>query len=157
FEMTSYALDDYATSRHDRAFGDAMSMTVAQTNQLYADLDSVTDRPAGGLVAGYSGVSATMQNRPVVIDDRVRIELPGNLPAPPRRLTGSSTEAFRLFDFNQKGRVQVELTMRLDNRILPRNFLNDGRGLFKADQWGGSNLQSIALKSRFSVIASGWQ
>ncbi|MBK7858359.1 MAG: pilus assembly protein [Archangiaceae bacterium] len=156
FEMTSHLLDDYGGARHDRAFGDAMTVTVAETNDLFRDLDSVTRRPAGGLVAGYSAVAATMQNQGVALDERVRVDLPDELPEPPSRLSGSSTEAFSRFDFNQKGRVQVELSMRLDNRMLPKNFLNDRRGFFQVDQWGGSSLQSMALHTRFSMVASGW-
>lgn len=160
WEMTSHAIDDYGGDGkgHDRAFASAMSDTVERTNRIYADLDSVIDRGTrGGLIAGYSGVTATMKNNPVVLDDGpVRVDLPDGLPEAPRRLSGSSSEAFRLFGFNQRGKVQVELTMRLDNRILPRNFLNDRAGFFSVDQWGGSNLQSIALKSRFTMIASGW-
>jgi hypothetical protein len=159
FEMTSHVLDDYGGSRadrHDRAFDEAMQDTVTRTTELYADLDSITARPAGGLVAGYSGVSATLENKPVVIEGQVRVELADGLPMPLGRLSGSSTEAFKLFDFDQKGRVQVELAMRLDNRLLPRSFLDGRGGPFKVDQWGGRNLQAVALKSRFSLIASGW-
>src|SRR5689334_18033001 len=65
WEMTSHTLDDYGSTsanRNDRAFNSAMSDSLAETNKRFSDLDSVAVRPAGGLIAGYSAVTATMKN-----------------------------------------------------------------------------------------------
>lgn len=159
FELTSHALDDYggtAVNRHDRAFGEARDLTVTDSLQKFRDLDSVADRPAGGLIAGYSAFTTNLENQPVTLDATFSTVMARGMPLPPRTLDGTASQVHQLFGFNQKGKVQAEVTVRLDNRILPRNFLNDPRGFFKADQWGGSELQSVRLKSRFTMIASGW-
>ena len=67
------------------------------------------------------------------------------------------TAVFNHFGFNTKGKVQVEVTMQLDNLLLPHHFLDEnGKGFFKADMWGGRNLQSLTLRNRFTLLASGW-
>ncbi len=159
WELTSYVLDDYggaAVNRHERAFAEAQSKTVAEAGRRFADLDSVAQRPSSGFIAGYSGFTTTLENQSAPLEASFSPVPPRSMPLPPRDLTGNASQVHQLFGFNTRGKVQAEVSVKLDNRILPKNFLNDRRGFFVADQWGGRNLQSLTLRSRFTMIASGW-
>jgi len=157
FEMTSYVLDDYGSAQHGRAFNEARGRTITDSLQKFRDLDSVADRGNTGLIAGFSGFQAQLENQRVDMVGTFSTVQGGGMPLPPVTLNGTASEVHRLFGFNQLGKLQADVSVRLDNRFLPRDFLNDPRGFFQADQWGGSNLQSILLRSRFTMIASGWQ
>ncbi|MBL8949308.1 MAG: pilus assembly protein, partial [Myxococcaceae bacterium] len=156
WEMTSYVLDDYGNAQHGAAFNEARGHTLSDSRTKFRDLDSVADRGNTGLIAGFSGFDARLENNRVELTGTFSTVQGRDMPLPPRTLGGTASEVHRLFGFNQTGRVQADVTVRLDNRILPRDFLNDDRSFFKADQWGGSNLQSILLRSRYTMIASGW-
>ncbi|WP_232293510.1 hypothetical protein [Stigmatella aurantiaca] len=62
------------------------------------------------------------------------------------------------WDFNTKGWVTAEVDMRFNNVLLPRNYLDEGgaRGFFQTDMFGGKELRSLELKSRFSLYADAW-
>ncbi len=157
FEMTSYVLDDYGNAQHGRAFDEAKGHTLGDSLQKFRDLDSVADRGNTGIIAGFSGFDAKLENQRVELNGTFSTVQGRNMPLPPRTLNGSASEVHQLFGFNQSGKLQADVSVRLDNRILPRDFMNDDRGFFQVNQWGGSSLQSVLLKSRFTMIASGWQ
>ncbi len=72
-------------------------------------------------------------------------------------LDGTTSQLYERFGFNTSGQVRVDVGLTLDNRILPRHFLDDAHGWFSVDQWGGSHLQSLKLQSRLVLVATGWQ
>ncbi len=160
WELTSYALDDYGKGDHANAFSIAQKATIDAELDKYKDLESIDDRTPGGFIVGYSNVTATIKN----LDPEPFVSpVPGiNGNAFVNGLTGALgntvSAAHGLLGFNTKGKIEVETKMSLDNRILPRHFLDEGgTGFFKADVWGGRNLQNLTLKNRFTLIASGWQ
>ena len=158
WEMTSYPLDDFGQAKHDRAFSVAQQPALLDALDRYRDLESIDDRAAGDFVVGYSNLKATLSN---VAAPAISQPLP-TLVAHPfvggllGVLNGSARSAYQLFGFNTKGKVQVELTVQLDNRLLPQHFLDENGGFFQVDAWGGRNLQSLTLKNRFTLVASGW-
>jgi hypothetical protein len=158
WEMTSYTLDDFGRTDHDKAFQLAQEASVIDALAKYKDLDSIDDKPPGDFVAGYSNVKTTITQHdappitnplPGVSGDNFISNLLGVL-------SGSVSTAYRHFGFNTKGKIQVEVSMQLDNRILPRHFLDENGGFFKADVMGGRNLQNVTMKNRFTLLASGW-
>jgi hypothetical protein len=162
WEMTSYALDDYGAQspNNTQAFTTARDLAITDALKRYKDLDSIDDRSPGGLVVGYSNVTAKIENLDAPLFSK---SLPGGLSnsfvnGVLGLLNGGMSAVFNQFKFNTKGKMQVEFTMQLDNRLLPHHFLDEqGKGFFKADVWGGRNLQSVTLKNRFSLLADGWQ
>ena len=162
FEMTSYTLTDYGSSapdRHRKAFDLAKGKVAQDALDRFKDLDSVDDRPAGNFVVGYQDVRVRVDEQQVALaESPVSNALPVGGPIAQgiaNAINGGSNWFFNRFGFNTRGQVQVELTGTIESRYLPRNFLND-RGFFSVDQWGGSNLQSMRLRNRFTLIATGW-
>ncbi len=158
WEMTSYTLDDYAKIDHNKAFNVAKQAGVTDALDKFKDLDSIDDKPAGDFVAGYSNVKATIVqlDAPAITNPIAVVSGNSFITDLLNVLNGSVTAAYNHFGFNTKGKVQVEVSMQLDNRILPQHFLDENGGFFKADVWGGRNLQNLTLKNRFTLLASGW-
>lgn len=159
WEMTSYTLDDYATTNHNRAFSVAQQAGILDAVDRYKDLESIDNKSPGDFVVGYSNVKTTIKqlDAPIITDPIAAITggngFVDNLLT---ILNGSVNGAYNHFGFNTKGKVQVEMSMQLDNRLLPQHFLDENGGFFKADVWGGRNLQNVTLKNKFTLLASGW-
>jgi Flp pilus assembly protein TadG len=159
WEMTSYTLDDYGKEDHNKAFATARDSSVLDGKTKFADLDSIDTKPAGGFVAGYSNVTVKITNHdaPLITNPIAAVgggnSFINNLLSV---LNGSADAAFNHFGFNTRGKVQVEVSMQLDNRLLPQHFLDENDGFFKADVFGGRNLQNLTMKNRFTLLASGW-
>lgn len=158
WEMTSYTLDDFAKADHAKAFKAAKDLAEPDALDRYKDLESIDDKTPGDFVAGYSNVKATVTNLDAPLLTSPLLPLQGN-PFVSQLLSvlnGGTSAAYQWFGLNTKGKVQVEVSMQLDNRILPRHFLDEQGGFFQADVWGGRNLQSLTLKNKFTLLASGW-
>jgi len=161
WEMTSYTLSDFAKANHDTAFTDAKREMMEEAVERYKDLDSVEpNAPAGNLIARYAEVQGTLENKEVPF-------IEGGL------VLGNSNEGFAsevlgavnggangllgLWDFNKKGWVQSEVTMKYNNVILPTSYLDQGQGaFFKSNTFGGRDLGSLELKQRYSMYADPW-
>lgn len=158
WEMTSYTLDDFGKADHDQAFGVAQQPAVLDVLDRYKDLESIDDKTPGDFVVGYSNVKAKIENleSPALTNPIPAVSGNPFVNGLLGVLNGGVTQAHRYFGFNTKGKIQVEVSMQLDNRILPRHFLDENGGFFQADVWGGRNLQNLTLKNRFTMLASGW-
>lgn len=158
WEMTSYTLDDFGKADHAGAFKAAKDPAELDALDRYKDLESIDNRSPGDFVVGYSNVKATVTNLDAPLITSPIPSLSGDpfFSGLLNVLNGGTTAAYQFFGFNTKGKVQVELTMQLDNRILPHHFLDENGGFFQADMWGGRNLQNLTLKNRFTLLASGW-
>ena len=165
WEMTSYPLSNYGgtgANRNDDAFAVARTQALDDAMRRYRDLDSVDERASGMTVmAGYGGAHFTLENQTVPSTNQpfAASSASGGGPLVANflgTLNPSTDWLYDRFGFDTKGRVQGEFSIVLDNRILPRHFLDGPRGLFSVDQWGGRNLQQVTLKSRFSMVVDGW-
>ncbi len=158
WEMTSYTLDDYGKAQHGKAFDTAKAASVLDAEDKYKDLESIDNRSPGDFIVGYANVKTkiTSLDAPAITQNVGPI--PGNefIDQLLGVLNGGASTVHSFFGFNTKGKVQVEMSMQLDNRILPRHFLDENGGFFKADVWGGRNLQNLTLKNKFTLLASGW-
>lgn len=162
WEMTSYVLTDFGSGRHDVAFNEAMTKTVDESKARFFDMDSVDEHPnnvgPAGTVA-YSNVNVTIKNMPApAFTNPIPSVFGGGGPIETvlSVLNSGTGAVLNKWGFNDKGQVQAEVTMKLDNFILPKNFMNGSGGLFQVDQWGGRNLQQLSLKNRFTLVATGW-
>ncbi len=158
WEMTSHPLDDFGSGNHDKAFLLAQRASVRDAVDKYKDLESIDNKAAGNFVVGYSNLTArvTAHDAPSLTHPIAPISgnlFVNNLLAV---LTGPVGAAYQHFGFNLKGKVQVEVSVQLDNRLLPRRFLDENGGFFRVDVWGGRNLQNATIKNRFTLVASGW-
>ncbi len=158
WEMTSHTLDDYGQKDHAQAFSLAQTASILDAVAKYKDMDSIDDKPAGDFVVGYSNVKATITAQAAPAFTNPIAPLGGNkfINNLLGVLNGSVSAIYNHFGFNTGGKVQVEVSMQLDNRLLPKHFLDENGGFFQADAWGGRNLQSVTMKNRFTLLASGW-
>lgn len=158
WEMTSYTLDDYGKTNHTKAFSLAEQASVLDAVDKYKDMESIDDKTPGDFIAGYSNVKAKIVNLDAPLITNPISSTSGNafINGLLGVLNGSVNAAYQHFGFNTKGKVQVEVSMQLDNRLLPQHFLDENGGFFQADMWGGRNLQNVTMKNRFTLLASGW-
>jgi hypothetical protein len=145
WEMSSHPLDDFATANHDQAFERARQSVSKEAVARYRDLDSVDERPLGGWVVGYRDFGATIANLEAPVFDRRLPEPPTNAFIAPilAVLNRPASATYAAFKLNPRGRIEAEVSLQLDNRLLPRSVL--GRAL------------DFRLTHRFTVLASGWQ
>lgn len=164
WEMTSYALSDFATSKHDAAFEDARQEAHTEWVERFKDLDSVEpDARSENMVARYRDVQGTITNREIdfletgVLDSPTTSEgggLAGQILGP---ISNGAEWMLNQWGFNNKGWVESDVQMNFDNVILPRRYLDSGQGgFFKTDTFGGRSLASLQLRSRYSMYANGW-
>jgi hypothetical protein len=162
WEMTSYTLSDFANAKHEEAFADAQREMMAEALDRYKDMDSAEpNAPAGNLVARYTDVNGTVRNKEVPFLD-AGLAL-GNTDEgfASDVLSAANGGARRLLDlwsFNTKGWIEAEVSMKFNNVLLSRNYLdkNTPGGFFQVDGFGGQNLASLGLKARFSMYADPW-
>jgi Flp pilus assembly protein TadG len=164
WEMTSFTLSDYgsdAANRNTTAFNTAKTEAINDAIARYRDLESVEDHVPGNLFVSYSNVAATMNDLPITATGSNISNTSSNLGGPiisaiSNVLNGSVNAMFNRFEFNLNGKVEVEVTASISSQFLPKNFLNDRRGLFNVDQWGGTSLQNKPSRNKFTLVASGW-
>ncbi|WP_224360380.1 TadE/TadG family type IV pilus assembly protein [Hyalangium versicolor] len=163
WEMTSYTLSDFANAKHDEAFTDAQREMMEEAVERYKDLDSVeSNAPPGNFVARYSEVQGTVHNKEVPFFEQGLVlgndagglgsSVVGAVNAGANQLLGN------VWDFNTKGWVQSEVSMKFNDVLIPQSYLDQGGqgGFFKVDPLGGKNIRSLALQSRFSMYADPW-
>lgn len=161
WEMTSYTLSDFAKANHDAAFADAQQEMMEEAVERYKDLDSVEpNAPAGNLIARYTGVAGTLQNKEVpfieggLVLGNTNEGFAGDVLG---AVNGGANGLLDFWDFNTKGWVQSEVTMQFNNVILPTNYLDQGQGaFFQVNTFGGRNLGSLGLRQRYSMYADPW-
>ncbi|MCP3145307.1 TadE/TadG family type IV pilus assembly protein [Pyxidicoccus xibeiensis] len=166
WEMTSYTLSDFANGNHDAAFEDARQEAHRELIERYTDMDSVEpNAPAGTFIARYSSVAGTITNKEIPFLESGMLSRPstseggsfagGILGA----LNSGAGALLNGWGFNNKGWVESEVTMNFDNVIIPRSYLDENSGpggFFQTDTFGGQDLASVPLRSRFSMYANGW-
>jgi Flp pilus assembly protein TadG len=159
WEMTSYTLSDYGQAKHDEAFNVAQQAAQQEAATRFADLDSIEPNGRFGFMLSASPAQVSIKNQTVDGIDLSRL-FPGGAGAGAEAAAavGKSLNFFLdQFRFNTKGRVEVELTSKLSNTLLPRNYLQEGqRGFFSVDNWGGRDLSNMPISNRYTLIANGW-
>ncbi|QRO01201.1 pilus assembly protein [Archangium violaceum] len=160
WEMTSYALSDYGSGDHEKAFDVAMTASVKEAAERYRDLDSIEPEGRFGTMLRAEPAQVTIKNQGVSGIDLSRVfEGSGGMGAEAASAVGKTLDYFlEHFHFNTKGQVEVELRSRLTSIGLPRNYLQkEDKGFFTVDNWGGKDLSNMQVKNRFTLIANGWQ
>jgi hypothetical protein len=161
WELTSYPLSDYRTGNPGRAFERSNQRAGQESEARYKSLDSV--EPTGNdFIARFdnlrlhitqaevpwietSGLSALGQER-----GGWSQEIFEPLSSGPRRVLES-------WGFNTSGKLRIEASGGLRNRLLPQHFLDQpGRGFFQVDFFGGRDLGRIRLQGSMTLIADGW-
>jgi hypothetical protein len=161
WEMTSYTLSDFAKAKHDDAFTDAKREMTAEALDRYKDMDSVEPNGyPGNFIARYSDVAATVENKEIPLFEAGLALGNGGEGFAAGVVSAANVGANRLlsgWDFNTKGWVEAEATMRFNDLLLPDRYLEQGSGgFFQVDTTGGHDLRSLELKSRFSMYADPW-
>lgn len=161
WEMTSYTLSDFARAKHDDAFTGAKREMMAEALERYKDMDSVEPNALpGNFVARYSDVAGTVENKEIPLFEAGLVlgnsgegfaaEVVGAANAGVNPLLGG-------WEFNTKGWVEAETSMRFNDLLIPEHYLDEGPGgFFKVDSFGGHDLRSLELKSRYSMYADPW-
>ncbi len=166
WEMTSYALSDFANGKHDDAFEDARKEAHKEFVERYKDMDSVepNGRP-GNFIARYTDVTATISNKEIALLESGMLSRPstseggglaGAILSP---LNNGMGWVLNQWGFNNKGWVESQVEMNYENTILPRSYLDKSGGnggFFKENMMGGRDLGSLRLKSKYSMYANGW-
>jgi hypothetical protein len=165
WEMTSYALTDFATGDHDAAFEDARQEAHEEWVERFRDLDSVEPNARSeNLIARYRDVTGTITNREIEFLETGVLDSPttsegGGLASGILGAVGNGAEwMLGQWGFNNKGWVEADVQMTYDNVILPRSYLDNGTpgGFFQTNTFGGQSLASLQLRSRYSMYANGW-
>jgi hypothetical protein len=161
WEMTSYTLSDFASAKHDEAFSGAQQEMMEEAVDRYKDMDSVEpNAPAGNFVARYAEVQGTVQNKEIPLFE-AGLALGNSGEGFASDVVGqANVGANRLLNgwsFNTKGWVEAEMSMKFNDVLLPREYLQEGQGGFsKVDPFGGKSIRSLGLTSRFSMYADAW-
>jgi hypothetical protein len=127
----------------------------------YKDLDSVEpDAPRGTFVATYSDVTGTVQNKEVPLIE-AGLVLGNNGEGYASQVVGEvnrgANHVLNFWKFNTKGWVEAEMSMKFNDVLIPREYLQrEQGGFFKVDPFGGKSIRSLELKSRFSMYADAW-
>lgn len=161
WEMTSYTLSDFAKAEHDKAFTDAQREAMEEATERYKDLDSVEpNAPRGTFVATYSDVQGKLTNKEVpLIEAGLLLGNGGEGYASQivSQVNGGANAVLGFWQFNTKGWVESEMSMKFNDALIPREYLQrEQGGFFKVDPFGGKNIRSLELKSRFSMYADAW-
>jgi hypothetical protein len=166
WEMTSYALSDFAKADHDAAFEDARREAHEELVERYKDMDSVEPNgQPGNFIARYSGVQATVTNKEINFIEGGMVGLGstnegGGLASGILNIVNQGADWMlgSAWKFNTKGWVESEVQMSFDNRILPQRYLEEGTpgGFFQTDTFGGQTLANLNLRTRYSMYANGW-
>ncbi|AEI68127.1 pilus biogenesis protein [Corallococcus macrosporus] len=166
WEMTSYALSDFANGKHDAAFEDARQEAHEEFIERFKDMDSVEPNgPGGNFIARYTDVTATITNKEIALLESGMLSRPstseggglaGAILSP---LNNGMGWVLDQWGFNNKGWVESEVEMTYENVILPTSYLDQSGGsggFFKEDMMGGRDLGSLRMKSKYSMYANGW-
>ncbi|QSQ25044.1 pilus assembly protein [Pyxidicoccus parkwayensis] len=164
WEMTSYALSDFAKGDNDAAFEDARKEAQEEWVDRYKDLDSV--EPNGrseNLIARYQNVQGKITNKEIEFLESGMLGNPstgeggglaGAILSP---ISNGAGWMLGQWGFNNKGWVESEVEMDFDNVILPKKYLQaEDRGFSKVDTYGGRSIANLHMKSKFSMYANGW-
>jgi hypothetical protein len=124
WEMTVRPLDDFTDAKHDRAFDDAWQQTRDDAAQRFADLDSIDERPAGNVLAGFKDLTLELQNEAVELPD-----------------VG--------FHFDARGRLRADVGITVESRFLHQQARTlHARFAMVASDWhlfdGGDAIMSAA-------------
>ncbi|MBN1208831.1 MAG: pilus assembly protein [Myxococcaceae bacterium] len=162
WEMTSYTLSDFANAQHDQAFAEANKEAMEEALERFKDLDSVEpEAQRGNFVARYVDVTGTLQNKEIPFVE-AGLALGNNGEGYASEIVSAvNIGANGLMDFwkfNTRGWVEAEVSMKFENVLIPRSYLDEGGsgGFFTVDTFGGNDLRSLALKTRFSMYADPW-
>jgi Flp pilus assembly protein TadG len=161
FEMTSFTLSDYGGAGNNVAFTTARTEAVNDALAKYSDLESVDTRSPSNFFVSYSNIAATVNNLPVTntgpnIQNNSQNQGGVIVSSIASVLNGTVNAMYNRFGFNTAGKVEVEVTGQISSLFLPQNFLNDGRGFYMVDQWGGTSLQNKPMRNRYTMVANGW-
>ncbi|WP_425334809.1 TadE/TadG family type IV pilus assembly protein [Myxococcus stipitatus] len=167
WEMTSYALSDFAKGQHDAAFEDARKEAHEELIERYKDMDSVEpNNPAGSFIARYANVQGTITNKEIPFLESGMLGSPGSSGEGGSFASGvfgllnrGAGSLLNSWGFNNKGWVESEVQMNFQNAILPRAYLDENSGpggFFQTDVFGGHDLSNLQLRSRYSMYANGW-
>ncbi len=161
WEMTSYTLSDFAKAKHEDAFDDARREMMAEAVERYKDMDSVEPHAfPGNFVARYSDVEGTVENKEIPLFEAGLVLGNGGEGFASEVVSAANVGANQLlrgWEFNTRGWVEAETSMRFNNLLLPENYLDAGSGgFFQEDGFGGQSLRSLGLKARFSMYADPW-
>jgi hypothetical protein len=162
WEMTSYTLSDFAGAKHDQAFAEANKEALEEATERFKDLDSVEpDAPRGNFIARYTEVTGTVRNKEIPFFEAGLVlgnNGEGYSTEVVNAANGGAGQLLDRWKFNRRGWVEAEVGMRFENVIIPRSYLDKGGsgGFFTADTFGGNDLRSMPLKTRFSMYADPW-
>ena len=161
WETDSHPLSDYGTARPGPAFERAKSATERDAETRYASLDSL-ESAHGDFLGRFEDVRVQISQSEISWVDVpglvVRGATGGLLPAAIfRPLAAGTGSVLRDWGFNTQGRLRVEVSATVRNRLLPARLLDQtGAGLFHVDFFGGRDLSRLVIHSRLSLIADGW-
>jgi hypothetical protein len=124
-------------------------------------MDSVEpDAPGGNFIARVANVAGTVQNKEVPFIEAGLVlgnTNEGFASDVIGAVSGGANGLLNFWSFNTKGWVQSEVTMSLNNELIPTSYLDQGQGAFyKVNTFGGRDINSLGIKQRYSMYADPW-
>jgi hypothetical protein len=165
WQMSSFDLSVYGQSNGQaQAFDDAMKEIKEESELRYKDLDSIEDLgPSAAGMFAYENLEVKIVNQDVEFIDTNILEqfnVPGN------DLLGSITGAvgggvnwiLNQWGFDKKGRVQIEVSVDLSQKLFSKNLQmrSEKKGFAEVDAWGGRDLTTKTFKNSITMTVDDW-
>lgn len=164
WEMTSYPISDFDTETwdHDKYFDDAKNEVMTEATTRFADLDSVDQRKGlASMIMTNNNFTAQMQNQnvPLVPQNMPNLAGAGSVLSAVASVVNGAMGAIMggVWKFNMKGKVQVDVSVDVQNVILPKSYNDQSVGqVQKEGVWGGAQLNNKTLRAKYVMITNGW-
>lgn len=162
WELTTYPLSDFANADHGKAWTEAHDKVHADAMARFGDMDSVEPDLAPGFIAETSNLQVTIEKKDLPFIDLALVT--GNegeggdfASGILNGANGGANALLGLWSFNAQGMVSSRVSLDFHNRLLPRNYLDEGEtGLFSTDFSGGRELTTLTLSSHHALYADSW-
>ena len=162
WELTSFPLSDFATADHDKAWTEAHDKVHEDAMARFGDMDSVEPDLAPSFIADTSNLQVTIEKKDIPFFDVTLLTGTegegGNFATGIMNgINGGANAMLGLWGFNKQGMVTSRVSLDFNNRLLPRNYLNEGEtGFFDTDFTGGRDLSTLTLSSHHALYADSW-
>lgn len=165
WQMSSFDLSVYGIDNGQaKAFDDAMQEIKEEAELRYKDLDSIEDLgPSAGGWFRYENLQVKIVNQDVEFIDTNILEqfnVPGNdlLGSITGAVGGGANAILNQWGFDRKGRVQIEVSVDLSQKLFAKNLQmrSENKGFAKEDAWGGRDLTTKTFKNSMTMTVDDW-
>ena len=162
WELTSFPLSDFANADHDKAWTEAHDKVHEDAMARFGDMDSVEPDLQPSFIADTSNLQVTIERQDIPFIEAGLVlgnggeggDLASGIL---NAFNGGANALLGGWGFNKQGMVTSRVSLDFNNRLLPRNYLNEGEtGFFTTDFTGGRDLTTLTLASHHALYADSW-